>query len=349
MKLHWKRIAAWSVSLCCAFALFCLPAAAVSLAAPAEVFVSDNASVLSDATKSTILEKAGALDDACGAQIVVVTVNDTEGLSLEQYSYELFNDWGIGDSSKNNGVLLLLDIAGDDYQCVQGSGLETTLPTSRLSSILQEDLEPDFAAKNYDAGVLKTFNALYDEVCGIYGVSPSIGSAGAAQSGLHTVPGYGSTQNQTDNPYEEPDDSYEDYGSGISFLGGIVRFVIFLVFILVLISVLSSLVRPRRYGAGGSGALPFLLGLNCRPYRNYPYYRGRRGPPPPTYHPDNFNGGFSGGGLFGNGFGGGSSSGGHSFGGGHSSFGGGHSGGFSGGGHSFGGGGTRGGGAGRGH
>ena len=38
-----------------------------------------------------------------------------------------------------------LSVGDDDYQCIQGSGLETLLPTSTLSRILQEDLEPDFA------------------------------------------------------------------------------------------------------------------------------------------------------------------------------------------------------------
>ena len=102
--------------------------------------------------------------NATGAQIVVTVVQDTGGGSMEQYAYDMANAWGIGSAEKNNGVLLLLSVGDDDYQCIQGSGLETLLPTSTLSRILQEDLEPDFADKNYDAGVKKTFASLYDAV-----------------------------------------------------------------------------------------------------------------------------------------------------------------------------------------
>ena len=116
--------------------------------------------------------------NATGAQIVVAVVQDTGGVSMEQYAYDMANAWGIGSAEKNNGVLLLLSVGDDDYQCIQGSGLETLLPTSTLSRILQEDLEPDFADKNYDAGVKKkTFASLYDAVSSIYGYDGSTGGA----------------------------------------------------------------------------------------------------------------------------------------------------------------------------
>ena len=45
---------------------------------------------------------------------------------------------------------------------------------------MSESLEPDFAVGDYDAGVQKTFTALYNEVCAIYGVT---GSTGTVQGG----------------------------------------------------------------------------------------------------------------------------------------------------------------------
>ena len=235
-------------------ALAACAALAVALAAPAmallsptsDFYVNDNAGVLSSSTEQDIVEKNDALYAACGAQIVVVTVNDTEGLGAAEYSYQLANDWGIGSAQENNGVLLLLSIGEQDYQCIQGSGLEDTLPTMTLSRILQEDLEPDFAAGDYDAGVQKTFNALYEQVCSIYGLDPANPSAGLA-------PGY------------EPDHSTAS--TGLFGLGLAAMVLPFGALILVLV-VLSSL-RPR-YGRRYYG----------RPYPPRPPYR-RPGPPPP--------------------------------------------------------------------
>ena len=235
-------------------ALAACAALAVALAAPAmallsptsDFYVNDNAGVLSSSTEQDIVEKNDALYAASGAQIVVVTVNDTEGLGAAEYSYQLANDWGIGSARENNGVLLLLSIGEQDYQCIQGSGLEDTLPTMTLSRILQEDLEPDFAAGDYDAGVQKTFNALYEQVCSIYGLDPANPSAGLA-------PGY------------EPDHSTAS--TGLFGLGLAAMVLPFGALILVLV-VLSSL-RPR-YGRRYYG----------RPYPPRPPYR-RPGPPPP--------------------------------------------------------------------
>lgn len=235
-------------------ALAACAALAVALAAPAmallsptsDFYVNDNAGVLSSSTEQDIVEKNDALYAASGAQIVVVTVNDTEGLGAAEYSYQLANDWGIGSARENNGVLLLLSIGEQDYQCIQGSGLEDTLPTMTLSRILQEDLEPDFAAGDYDAGVQKTFNALYEQVCSIYGLDPANPGAGLA-------PGY------------EPDHSTAS--TGLFGLGLAAMVLPFGALILVLV-VLSSL-RPR-YGRRYYG----------RPYPPRPPYR-RPGPPPP--------------------------------------------------------------------
>ena len=142
-----------------------------------DFYVNDYVGVLSGDTKSDIVSKNDGLYNATGAQIVVTVVQDTGGVSMEQYAYDMANAWGIGSAEKNNGVLLLLSVGDDDYQCIQGSGLETLLPTSTLSRILQEDLEPDFADKNYDAGVKKTFASLYDAVSSIYGYDGSTGGA----------------------------------------------------------------------------------------------------------------------------------------------------------------------------
>lgn len=174
-----KKAAALAVLLAAAVAMF--PAfAEVDITPTSDFYVYDGADVLSESTESDIVSKNDILYNASGAQIVVVTVQSTGRMTTEEYAYELANSWGIGSASQNNGVLLLLSIGDEDYQCIQGSGLESSLPTSTLSRILSESLEPDFAVGDYDAGVQKTFTALYNEVCAIYGVT---GSTGTVQGG----------------------------------------------------------------------------------------------------------------------------------------------------------------------
>ena len=71
-----------------------------------DFFVNDYAGVLTEETKNYIIQTNAELQQKTGAQIVVVTVKSLEGQSIEEYATELFRKFGIGDSQKNNGVLL---------------------------------------------------------------------------------------------------------------------------------------------------------------------------------------------------------------------------------------------------
>ena len=74
-------------------------------------YVADYANVLSADTEQRICDYNGALEQQCnGAQIVVVTVDYLGGMYCDEYAYQLFNDWGVGSSEYNNGMLLLLAV-----------------------------------------------------------------------------------------------------------------------------------------------------------------------------------------------------------------------------------------------
>ena len=60
-----------------------------------EFFVNDSANLLSNDTEKYIINMNKALEDKTGVQIVVVTVKNLEGKSIEDYATELFRDYGI--------------------------------------------------------------------------------------------------------------------------------------------------------------------------------------------------------------------------------------------------------------
>lgn len=153
------KIQKWLLGMLLAFCLCCPSAAWAVVDAPAQGYVGDYANVLTDETEQYIIEQNAKLDQATGAQLVVVTVDFLDGMTAEDYAYQIFNQWGIGDQEKNNGLLLLLAIGEEDYWAMQGKGLEGILSSGTLGDYLYEYLEPDFAAGNYDAGVRKVFDA----------------------------------------------------------------------------------------------------------------------------------------------------------------------------------------------
>ncbi len=147
---------------------------------PQSSCVLDQAGILSDDTEYYINGITAALSGGCGAQIAVLTVNGVQSRGLSDFTTEVFKYWGVGDPNENNGVVLVLDVSGGgDYHCTQGKGLEKTLPTSTISVILQQQLEPSFAVGDYDSGVRYTVDALAAELCGIYKIDLAAAPSGS--------------------------------------------------------------------------------------------------------------------------------------------------------------------------
>lgn len=314
MKNFAKRISAlvlvWVVCLSALSPAYAAKADLPEL--PKDQCVVDEANVLNSSTEQTIIDLNNQLQANCkGATIGVLTVEYTGNDSTEDYATQAFNAWGIGSSSQNNGVLILLvmesaQYADGDYYLTYGDGFRNTT-LAKQSSAIAQTMEDQFAAKDYDGAVTTCARNVANTIADIYGVrlSGSTGNGGTVQ------PGYQGSQS-----------------SGDSTLTDILTLVVSVVLLIVII-------RSVAYVFASPCGWLWCFG-GPRPPRR------RRGPPPPP--PGGFYGGFRGprpprggfGGMGGGSFGGGAGRGG--FGGG--SFGGGFGG--MGGGSSHGGGGGRG-------
>jgi len=146
--------------------------------------VADNAGVLSKDTETFVNNISIALQDSCGAQIGVYTTEYIGNSTMEGYAYEVFNEWGLGSSEADNGVLLLLAVGEDDYYVTRGAGLESQLSISVLGTILDEKLEPHWVNGDYDAGTQQTVEALAERLCKIYGVTMDVEAVGSGSAAV---------------------------------------------------------------------------------------------------------------------------------------------------------------------
>ena len=163
-----------------------------ALAAPAKPesgYVADEAGVLSAETIGHINEYNEILYSHTGAVVAVATVKNTGGKNIDDFTYRLFNDWGVGDRDASNGLLLLLDIEGDNYFLAPGKKLAEILDENDLWYFLSNYLEDDFAAKDYDVGVRKVFDALYDWYEGYYAPQTPTPERPGTTVGVGTVVG----------------------------------------------------------------------------------------------------------------------------------------------------------------
>ena len=104
--------------------------------------VTDAADILDAAQESRLSGKLRALQQRTQHEMVVVTVPSLNGEDVADYTRALGSRWGIGRSSHNDGVILLLAPNERMARIEVGSGLETVLPNSLCAEIMENEIIP---------------------------------------------------------------------------------------------------------------------------------------------------------------------------------------------------------------
>lgn len=141
-------------------------------------YVVDRAAMLSLEDGVRLEEIGRELAAETGAQIVVVTVDTLGGASIEAYATTLFRSWGLGDTRKNNGVLLLIAKEDRKFRIEVGYGLESAITDGYAGSVL-DAMKDEFRRENYSPAIVEAYVKLVQKTCEDYAVPAPAGAAGA--------------------------------------------------------------------------------------------------------------------------------------------------------------------------
>ena len=264
-------------------------------------YVYDYTDTLSESDKDSIRAYGQALEEATQAHAVAVIVDALDGEAIEDYATDLINQWGIGDKTRDDGMVVLLSLLDREVWIGTGSGIDRTMTASIIGQVIDESALDYFRNDQFDKGMV----ALYQAAC----------TRLASQSGKRLSVGGSETNG---NSSYTSTYAYDDQHSEGGFLEGIFALVVAWV---IISAVINSLFR-RRSGSSGcaGGCLKYLfLGslfdhMNRRPPRSPrpPRMGGFGGgfTPPRGGFGGGSRGGFGGGSPRSGGFGGGGSRGG---------------------------------------
>lgn len=187
-------------------------------------YVNDYANILSEETENEIQSMSVQLSHTDGTQMVVVTVEDLEGLSVEEYANQLFNKFGIGEADSDNGLLILVSRDDRKIRVEVGYGLEGVINDGKAGRYLDAYAVPYLKNDEWDKGIFNVYNALYKEIV---------------------------TQNNLQLEYTEPTGELEESEDSIH---------VFMMFSLFIGYIIGTFIRATSFKEGGLKKIVILIG-----------------------------------------------------------------------------------------
>lgn len=115
--------------------------------------VNDYSGVLSAQQKQALESKLVAFGDSSSTQISIAILKSVGDYDINEYAVELGRKWGVGQTGKNNGIMIVVAVGDRKISIQTGYGVEGALPDVYAKRIIDNDIKPEFRAGNYYAGL----------------------------------------------------------------------------------------------------------------------------------------------------------------------------------------------------
>ena len=141
---------------------------AQTLPAPMADTVSDYVDLLTPEQESGLTATLNAARAKTGVHIALATMGRIadfggSGQSIETYAKKLFNSWGIGDKTRNDGVLILIASDDREMRIALGAGFDPVYD-GLAQRVIDRDVLPLFKSGDYPAGISAAVAGVIDRI-----------------------------------------------------------------------------------------------------------------------------------------------------------------------------------------
>jgi len=144
--------------------------------------VVDGANILSANVESALNQSLDGFRKTTGPQIAILTISSTGNQSLEDFSIDVAREWGLGDKSRDDGVLLVIAFEDRALRIETGSGIEGELTDVEAGRIIDNIISPQLTAGDPDAAVIAGAAALMKELSADAGTTVTAETSGGNSS-----------------------------------------------------------------------------------------------------------------------------------------------------------------------
>ncbi len=110
-------------------------------------------STLSGNEISRLERKLLNYEDSTSTQVAIVIVNSLNGYEVVDFAQRTGEKWGVGQSNKDNGVLILVAIRDRGLAIVTGYGMEGSIPDAATFTIREDYMNPNFRDGDFYKGL----------------------------------------------------------------------------------------------------------------------------------------------------------------------------------------------------
>jgi len=135
-------------------------------------YVEDRANVINAEHERALNGVLQELEQKTGAQYIVLTVQTTGGVPIEQFAIELAHDqWKLGQKGKDNGLLFVLALKDKRWRFEVGYGLEGSVTDQFCGRTGREVLVPYLRAGDASRGIYEANLRVVQKIAGQAGVT----------------------------------------------------------------------------------------------------------------------------------------------------------------------------------
>lgn len=131
---------------------------------PLDPYINDFAGVLESADAAFMHEMFSLVEYNTTAEVVFVSVESTEGVEPADYALALGEQWGVGQKTTDNGIVILYVKESGKLWVSIGYGIEGILPDSKIGRLLDEAYVPLRDEGNLSQALMTFSFALSEEL-----------------------------------------------------------------------------------------------------------------------------------------------------------------------------------------
>lgn len=122
--------------------------------------VVDTAGLLDSSAREGLAAQILKIKETTSAQLAILIVPTLNGLAIEDASIRVTDSWKLGDSKRDDGVLLLMSVEDRKVRIEVGQGLEGAIPDAIAKRIVDRILVPSFKQGDFAGGFSGAVEAL---------------------------------------------------------------------------------------------------------------------------------------------------------------------------------------------